>query len=88
MVIHVVQSGETVRDIARQYGVSSQRIISDNAIADETRLVVGQALVILQPETVHIVRACGRTTPGWPRAADSGPAMAWLCSFRAKSGAR
>ena len=63
MVIHVVQPGETVRDIARQYGVPPQRISSDNAIADETRLVVGQALVILQPETVHIVRA-GETLYG------------------------
>lgn len=55
-MIHVVQPGETVRQLATRYGVSPQRIVSDNGIADETRLVVGQALVILQPEIVHTVQ--------------------------------
>ena len=46
MNIHVVKPGDTLLDIAGQYGVSPQRIVSDNAIADENRLVVGQALVM------------------------------------------
>ena len=56
MNIHVVKPGDTLLDIAGQYGVSPQRIVSDNAIADENRLVVGQALVIVRPETIHTVR--------------------------------
>lgn len=56
MIVHVVQPGETVRELATRYDVSPQRIISDNGIADEMRLVAGQALVIVQPETIHIVQ--------------------------------
>ncbi len=53
MIIHVVEPGDTVVGIARRYGVSPSRIISDNAISGD--LVVGQALIILFPETVHTV---------------------------------
>ncbi|MCI8589840.1 MAG: LysM peptidoglycan-binding domain-containing protein [Clostridiales bacterium] len=55
MRIHVVQPGETITGIAQIYGVSAARIISDNAISDPGRLVVGQALIILIPETTYTV---------------------------------
>ncbi len=56
MVIHVVRRGDTLLSIARQYGVSVQRIISDNGLEAARTLVEGQALVILLPQTVHTVQ--------------------------------
>lgn len=56
MIIHVVQMGDTVWSIADQYGVSPQRIMSDNNIANPERLPLGQALLVLQPQTVYTVR--------------------------------
>ncbi len=55
MDIHVVQPNDTVHSIARQYGVGVERLIFDNQIQDVTKLVVGQALVILYPEIIHQV---------------------------------
>ena len=43
MTIHVVQPGDTVALIAQQYGVSPQRILTDNGIARTQTLGVGQA---------------------------------------------
>ena len=57
MEIYVVQRGDTVRSIARRYGVSYQRILTDNGLLASDTLVVGQALLILFPEVVHTVRA-------------------------------
>ncbi len=56
MNIHVVQSGETVTAIARMYGVSPQKIITDNGLENQNRLAVGQALLILYPAQVHTVQ--------------------------------
>ncbi|MCI8553774.1 MAG: LysM peptidoglycan-binding domain-containing protein [Clostridiales bacterium] len=56
MIIHVVQPGDTVYTLARLYGVSPQRIISDNNLVNPQTLVVGQALLILIPLTVHTVQ--------------------------------
>ncbi|WP_066717150.1 glycosyl hydrolase family 18 protein [Clostridium sp. Marseille-P299] len=57
MDIHVVQPNETVATIAQQYGVGIERLIFDNQIVDITKLVVGQALLILYPEITHQVEA-------------------------------
>ena len=43
---HVVQSGETVYSIARQYGVSPQAIIDANNLANPDLLSVGDTLII------------------------------------------
>lgn len=56
MEIHIVRQNETVWSIARLYGVSPQRIIADNGLNGQGYLVVGQALLILIPETVHTVK--------------------------------
>ncbi|MBQ7032095.1 MAG: LysM peptidoglycan-binding domain-containing protein [Clostridia bacterium] len=56
MQIYVVQRGDTVRRIASRYGVSYQRILSDNGLSATEPLVVGQALLILFPEEVYTVR--------------------------------
>lgn len=55
MQIHIVQPGETVWSLARQYGLSSSRIISDNGIHNPQSLVPGQALLLLFPKTVYTV---------------------------------
>ena len=50
LVIHVVQPGETLSSIARQYGVTSQAIMEANGLDDPNLLEVGQELIIPQPE--------------------------------------
>ena len=57
MDIHVVKPNETVAIIAQQYGVGVEQLIFDNQIVDITKLVVGQALLILYPEITHQVEA-------------------------------
>lgn len=56
MEIHVVKSGESVYSIANQYGVSWQKIVSDNELENPNQLVPGQTLVILQGARQHTVR--------------------------------
>lgn len=55
MRIHVVRPGESVYSIAQQYGVSYQKIISDNELENPNRLVIGQTLVILEGIRRHRV---------------------------------
>lgn len=57
MLIHVVTPGETINGIATRYGVSPERLITDNALAADRPPVVGQALVILFPDRIHTVQA-------------------------------
>lgn len=55
MLIHVVERGETLFSIARRYGVSVERLRSDNALAGDT-VVVGQALLVSFPAEVYTVQ--------------------------------
>lgn len=55
MIIHVVKSGESLYQISKLYGVSSNKIASDNELTNPTQLVVGQTLVILQGTRKHKV---------------------------------
>lgn len=55
MTIHVVRTGETIYSIARDYGVSPNRLASDNAVMNGL-LAVGQTLVIRFPQQIHEVR--------------------------------
>lgn len=57
MEIYIVKSGDTVSGIARAYGISVSRLISDNGLEDSNRLVPGQALIILFPEEIYTVRS-------------------------------
>ena len=57
MVIHVVQRGENLYTISRQYGVPFSQILNDNQLPDPSRLVVGQTLVIRFPLQVHTVQS-------------------------------
>lgn len=55
MEIYVVKPGDTLTGIANRYGVSAERLAYDNEI-DGNNLVVGQALLVLQPESVYTVQ--------------------------------
>ena len=55
MLIHVVQAGETVYSIATRYGVSPERLSSDNGVGADGALAVGQALAVRFPRVVHAV---------------------------------
>lgn len=44
--IHVVQAGETLSEIARTYGVTTEAIVQANGLDNPNAISVGQALVI------------------------------------------
>lgn len=54
MEFYVVQPGDTVQSIAERFNVSAARLVYDNEIQGE-QLVVGQALIILRPETIYTI---------------------------------
>lgn len=56
MTIHTVQSGDSVYSIAREYGVTPSRIITDNLLENPGNLVVGQDIIILFPTVTHTTR--------------------------------
>lgn len=53
MIIHVVKRGESLYGISKLYGVSYNKIVSDNELTNPADLVVGQTLVILQGTRKH-----------------------------------
>jgi len=55
LIIHVVKPGESLYEISRLYGVSYNKIASDNELTNPAELVVGQTLVILQGKRKHII---------------------------------
>ncbi len=55
MIIYVVQPGDTIQGIATATGGSVERILRDNALTEESILVPGQAIVVLQPNVTHTV---------------------------------
>lgn len=57
MVMHVVKQGDSVYSVAQEYGVSPDRLLIDNGLSDNSKLVIGQTLVVLYPEQVHTVKA-------------------------------
>lgn len=57
MVIHVVRPGESIYSIGRQYGVSPNKIISDNELSNPRNLVVGQTIVVLGENRSYTVKA-------------------------------
>lgn len=55
MVIYTVRPGDTVYSIAKKFGVSPQKVLTDNAIKNLEQLVIGQALVIIPNDVRHTV---------------------------------
>jgi spore germination protein len=56
MIIHVVQSGETINSISDYYKIPVDRLILENGITNPGNLAVGQTIVIVQPETLYVVQ--------------------------------
>lgn len=56
MDIYVVQSGDTIDDIANMYGVSADILIRDNELINPDNLLVGQTIVILYPSKTYTVQ--------------------------------
>lgn len=56
-MIYVVQSGDSLTSIAKRYGVSLERLRSDNGLLPEQPLVPGQALVVFIPKETYQVRS-------------------------------
>ncbi|HYE09908.1 MAG TPA: glycosyl hydrolase family 18 protein [Patescibacteria group bacterium] len=56
MIIHVVKPGESLYSIARFYGATPDRVASENELADPSKLVVGQTLVITEGTSKHKVQ--------------------------------
>jgi formylglycine-generating enzyme required for sulfatase activity len=74
-VIHVVQAGDTLGAIAKQYGVTVEALQEANAISDPKRLQIGQKLIIPKGGTIAPtstateVRATTTAIPTTPRPA-------------------
>jgi murein DD-endopeptidase MepM/ murein hydrolase activator NlpD len=66
VTVVLVQRGDTVANIARRYGLSSQSIIDANALREPYQLTRGQRLV-LPPSAMHVV-APGETVSSIARA--------------------
>ena len=49
-MIYVVKQGDTLLSISAQTGVPVWKMVYDNQLASQDQLVIGQALLILQPE--------------------------------------
>lgn len=56
MNIHIVKNGETAESIASMYGVPTFIVVTLNNLENLSRLVEGQALLILEPTRYHTVR--------------------------------
>lgn len=57
MHIHVVKRGDTLSSIAAMHGALPAFVAADNGLTLSTPLVIGQALVVRTPKTLHTVRA-------------------------------
>jgi len=57
VIIHVVQKGDSLWQIANRYGVSSSDISTVNELPNPNQLVIGQAVVIPIPAKQHTVKS-------------------------------
>lgn len=58
MILHTVERGQTAYSIARQYGVSPERLIFDNGLTGlENALPVGLCLAVLIPNQTYTVNS-------------------------------
>ncbi len=56
MEIYLVQEGDTIESISLKFGISAERLATDNGINEPQSLVIGQALVIPHPSQVYTVK--------------------------------
>lgn len=62
-VLHVVQRGETLSEIAKAYGVTTQAIVEANDIENPNRIVTGQKLIIPSPKQTPTPRPTATANP-------------------------
>ncbi len=55
MIFYTVKQGDTISSIARNYNVSPDRLVFDNGLETIDTLVVGQNLIILEPDVIYTV---------------------------------
>ncbi len=56
MIIHTVRKGDSVYSIAKEYGTTPSRIITDNLLDAPAKLAVGEDIIILYPTVTHTVK--------------------------------
>jgi spore germination protein len=56
LIIHVVKPGESLYSIARFYGATLGRVISENELSNPNNLVIGQTIVITEGTSKHRVQ--------------------------------
>ncbi len=56
MIIHRVEEGDTLNNIASRYGVSVYNLLANNGLSLDVPLVIGQTVVVLIPTLTHTVR--------------------------------
>ncbi len=73
LVVHTVQRGETLSEIAKQYGVSVQAIVAVNGLDNPNLIITGQKLIIPAPgeEMPTTTRAPQPTKTSRPAAGQS-----------------
>jgi membrane-bound lytic murein transglycosylase D len=68
--VHAVAQGDTLSDIARQYGVSVRDLLRWNSLKERSTLRIGQELRVSPPESPGKPKAADKpTTPPTPEAA-------------------
>jgi spore germination protein len=58
MEIYVVQEGDSIDSIAERFGITVDKLASDNGFVYPYNLVIGQTIVIAYPKQSHIVQEC------------------------------
>ncbi len=56
MIIHVVETGETIYSISKKYQIPVTTLINENGITNPGNLVVGQTIVIIYPDITYTVQ--------------------------------
>lgn len=64
---HTVQAGETLAEIANQYGVAVMELVNANAITNPNRIMPGQVLIIPGMTSEPIQAATAEATPVQPQ---------------------
>jgi len=61
---HIVQPGENIYRIAKRYGVSAERLMEANGIADPRQLRVGQSIVVPGARSLAVASSEAPVPPG------------------------
>ncbi|MDF2842042.1 MAG: Peptidoglycan-binding lysin domain protein [Herbinix sp.] len=55
-VLHKVQAGDTIDSIAAQYQIPTDRLMMDNGLLPDSKLNIGQIIVIAHPQLTYTVK--------------------------------